>query len=136
MQDNNTILQHTYVRQLRDKSQLCEFLLDCLETLVREENKLTTAEKEVLVYRLLTPAPLNCFNGVQRKFMMSQLGVSSPALTMRVKSLVEKGWLQIRFNGCKTYYDLPVQLSTIKKQLDAGKELIELQVTLIGKIIS
>lgn len=134
MQENTT-LSHTYTRSLASKEQVYLFLLQCLNILTREEKRLTPAQEEIVFHRLITPNNLDCFKGYQRQMLQSKLQLSSPALSMRIKELVEKGWLEVHLVGAKPKYVLPARLQAMKEQLENQPQLTQLNITLVGKIV-
>lgn len=129
------ILHQNYAIRLESKEDMYRFILKTLNLLVADENRLTPKSTDVLVYRLMLPANLDCFVGLQRKFLKEKMGMSSAALSMMLKELVDRQWLSVQPKGRKMTYELHPRLSAIREQIEAKPSgLTSVQITLRGLI--
>ncbi len=129
------ILHQNYAIRLESKEDMYRFILKALNLLVADENRLTPKSTDVLIYRLMLPVNLDCFAGLQRKFLKEKMGMSSAALSMMLKELVDRQWLSVQPKGRKMTYELHPRLSAIREQIEAKPSgLSSVQITLRGVI--
>lgn len=126
------ILHQTYSVRLNSKEEMYKFILRALNLLVPDDKRLTPKATEILVYRLVLPAHLDCFAGLQRKFLKDRMGMSSSALSMMLKELVDRQWISVQLERRKMVYQLHPRLIAIREQIESKSELGSIQINLIG----